>query len=67
MSIFQRPHYTSEATQFIESLKAQNPQLEKAQRDGRALLWDKQVNREVQQDIQAGRVAQKPYVYQTNA
>ena len=67
MSIFQRPHYTSEATQFIDSLKAQNPKLEKAQRDGRALLWDKQVNREVQQDIQAGRVAQKPYVYQTNA
>ena len=44
MSIFQRDHYTSEATQFIESLKAKNPQLEKAQRDGRALLWDKQVN-----------------------
>ncbi len=67
MSIFQRPHYTSEATQFIESLKVKNPQLEKAQRDGRALLWDKQVNTEIQQDNQAGRVAQKPYVYQTNA
>ena len=40
MSIFQRDNYTSEATQFIESLKAKNPQLEKAQRDGRALLWD---------------------------
>jgi len=67
MSIFQRDHYTSEATQFIESLKVKNPQLEKAQRDGRALLWDKHVNTEVQQDVQAGRVAQKPYVYQTNA
>ena len=67
MSIFQRDHYTSEATQFIEQLKAQKPGLEQAQRDGRALLWDKHVNREVQQDLQAGRVAQKPYVYQTNA
>lgn len=67
MSIFQRPHYTSEATQFIDSLKSKNPQLEKAQRDGRALLWDKHVNPEIQQDLQAGRVAQKPYVYQTNA
>jgi hypothetical protein len=67
MSIFQRDNYTSEATQFIESLKTKNPQLEKAQRDGRALLWDKHVNTEVQQDVQAGRVAQKPYVYQTNA
>lgn len=67
MSIFQRDHYTSEATQFIESLKAQNSQLEQSQRDGRALLWDKQVNSDIQQDIEAGRVAQKPYVYQTNA
>jgi hypothetical protein len=67
MSIFQRDNYTSEATQFIESLKANKPTLEKEQRDGRALLWDKQVNTEIQQDIAAGRVAQKPYPYQTNA
>ena len=67
MSIFQRDHYTSEATQFIESLKASKPTLEKEPREGRNLLWDKQVNTEIQQDMQAGRVAQKPYVYQTNA
>ena len=67
MSIFQRDSYTSDVTQFIESLKAKNPQLEKAQRDGRALLWDTQVNNEIQKDVQAGRVAQKPYPYQTNA
>ncbi len=67
MSIFQRDHYTSEATQFIESLKAKKPTLEKEQREGRALLWDKQVNREIQEDLQAGRVAQTPYVYQTTA
>ena len=67
MSIFQRPHYTSQATQFIEQLKAQKPQLEKDQRAGRALLWDKAVDREAQQAFQAARVAQKPYVYQTNA
>lgn len=67
MSIFQRAHYTSEATQFIEQLKAQKPQLEKQQREGRALLWDKKVDRDIQQDLHAGRVAQKPYVYQTNA
>ena len=67
MSIFQRDHYTSEATQFIESLKAKNPQLEKAQREGRALLWDKPVDRDAQQEFKEARVAQKPYVYQTNA
>ena len=67
MSIFQRPHYTSEVTRFIEQMKAQKPQLEKEQRAGRALLWDKPVDRDAQQEFKAARVAQKPYVYQTNA
>jgi hypothetical protein len=67
MSIFQRPGYTSEATQFIQSLKKQNPKLEAQQREGRARLWDKNVDREVQAQAQAAHVAQKPYVYQTHA
>ncbi len=67
MSIFQRPHYTSEVTQFIEQMKAQKPQLEKEQRAGRALLWDKPVDRDAQQEFKEARMAQKPYVYQTNA
>lgn len=66
MSIFARPHYTSEATQFLESLKQERPHLEAEQRQGRSLLWDKQIDRELQRDSQAGRVAQKPYPYQTN-
>jgi hypothetical protein len=65
MGFFARPHYTSEATDFIESLKAANPALEAAQRQGRNLLWDKQVNRDAQKDMHAGQVAQKPYPYQT--
>ncbi len=67
MSIFQRPHSPSEVTQFIEQMKAQKPQLEKEQRAGRALLWDKSVDRDAQQEFKEARVAQKPYVYQTNA
>lgn len=67
MSIFRRPDYTSDATQFIEQLKAQRPELEAEQRQGRALLWDKPVNRDEQQAFTAARVAQKPYVYQTQA
>jgi len=67
MSIFQRPAYKSEVTQFIEQMKSSKPELEKTQRDGRALLWDKAINRELAQDIASGSVAQKPYVYQTNA
>ena len=65
MSIFRRPDYRSDTTEFIDTLKGQNPELESAQRQGRALLWDKQVNRQDQQEFQQGRVAQKPYVYQT--
>lgn len=66
MSIFARPHYTSEATQFIEQMKKDNPQLEAQQLAGRALLWDKNVNYEVQEDAAQASVTQKPYVYQNN-
>lgn len=63
MSIFRRPDYESNATQFINQLKGSKPALDAQQRQGRALLWDKDVNSEVWQDYNAGRVAQKPYVY----
>ena len=67
MSIFRRPDYTSDTTQFIDQLKTQRPQLEAEQRQGRALLWDKPVDRDIQAEFKEGRVAQKPYVYQANA
>ncbi len=65
MSIFARPHYDSEVTQFLDKLKADRPELEAQQREGRALLWDKDIDREAQAQAQAARVPQKPYVYQT--
>ena len=67
MSIFRRPDYRSDTTDFINKLKEQNPALEEQQRAGRALLWDKNVNYEVAADSAQAKVAQKPYVYQTNA
>ena len=63
MSIFARPHYTSDATQFINQLKHDHPELDAQQRAGRALLWDKPVDRTLWQDYRAGRVPQKSYVY----
>ena len=66
MSIFRRPDYQSDATQFINGLKTQKPSLEAEQRAGRALLWDKNVDRSAWDDFDAAEVAQKPYVYQTN-
>ena len=67
MNLFRRPNYESDTTQFIHQLKTQRPELVAQQRQGRALLWDKQVDREVQAEFKAARVAQKPYVYQTQA
>jgi Tfp pilus assembly protein PilW len=67
MSIFRRPDYESEITQFITQLKQQKPQLDAQQRQGRELLWDKSVDRSIWQEYRAARVPQKPYVYQTEA
>ena len=63
--IFQRPHYRPEVTQFLDDLKQSRPELDLQQRQGRALLWDKQIDRELQAEFKAGRVKQAPYVYQT--
>ncbi|MBU3650499.1 MAG: DUF3460 family protein [Limnohabitans sp.] len=65
MPIFQRPDYQSETTQFLQELKAKKPDLDRQQREGRALLWDKAVDRAAWQEFKAARVPQKPYVYQT--
>ena len=65
MSIFRRPDYQSEATRFIEQLKRDKPELDHQQTEGRSLLWDRPVDRALWQEYRAGRVAQKPYVYQT--
>ena len=65
MSFFRRPDYRSETTEFIDQLKANKPGLEQRQREGRNLLWDKTIDREFAAEAQAARVAQKPYVYQT--
>jgi hypothetical protein len=62
MPLYWKP-YTSDATQFIEQLKAAKPTLEAEQRAGRALLWDKPVDRAAQAEFRAARVPQPPYVY----
>ncbi|MEQ1682180.1 MAG: DUF3460 family protein [Burkholderiaceae bacterium] len=57
--------YTSDVTSFIAEMKVKKPTLEAEQRQGRALLWDKPVDREAQADYGDAKVAQQPYVYQT--
>jgi conjugal transfer/entry exclusion protein len=58
-------HYKSEISTFIDTLKANKPTLEQEQRAGRALLWDKPLDRSAQADFREAQVAQQPYVYQT--
>ena len=65
MSIFARAPYKSEVSMFIDELKAKKPTLEAEQRAGRALLWDRQLDRQALADWSAARVTQQPYVYQT--
>ena len=66
MNIFYRPKYRSEVTSFIDELKSKDPALEAKQRQGRDLLWDKNVDRNAWVGFREGETEQKPYVYQTN-
>ena len=65
MSIFRRPDYTSDMTHFLADLKAAKPSLEAEQREGRAIWWDKKLDRNAEADYQDARVAQQAYVYQS--
>jgi Protein of unknown function (DUF3460) len=60
---FYKPHYVSDTSNFIADLKRNRPALEAEQRAGRALLWDKNVDRSALADNADSRVAQQAYVY----
>jgi Protein of unknown function (DUF3460) len=48
-------------------MKEQKPSLEAEQRQGRALLWDKQpIDLDERSEIKTSRVEQTPYVYYQN-
>lgn len=61
----QHANYQSEITQFIDSLKEKNPNLEESQRAGRALLWDRSpIDLDQQARNEASQVNQQAYPYQ---
>jgi hypothetical protein len=64
MPFFWKP-YKSDVTNFIEELKARKPSLEDEQRAGRALLWDRALDRTALAEWKDAEVPQQPYVYQT--
>ena len=63
MNFFRRPDYTSEFTQFLQAYKKENPDLEARQREGRALLWDQNVNRQQALNNLESNVPQSGYSY----
>lgn len=59
-------NYESEITKLIKKHKAEHPDTEARQREGRSRLWDKNIDPEWQEGFRSGRVPQRPYVYQTD-
>ena len=59
--------YESDLTRFLQDLKARQPDLERKQREGRAIWWDKEIDREELERQRESRVPQQGYVYQTGA
>jgi hypothetical protein len=59
-------HYESEHTKFIRELLERRPDLPERQRAARATWWDRDP-RDLGdgREMAKGKVAQKPYVYQT--
>jgi hypothetical protein len=66
MPLFWKAH-TSDVTDFIADLRKRDPQLEQRQREGRGLLWDRQIDRAAEAEFKSAKVAQQPYVYQTKS
>jgi hypothetical protein len=56
--------YVSDFTRFINDFKSKNPQVEEGQVRGRAILWDKSIDRDAQRRYRESRVPQQAYVYQ---
>jgi hypothetical protein len=59
--------YESDLTKFLKGLKVKTPNLERKQREGRAIWWDKELDLDELRRQRESRVPQQPYVYQTQA
>ncbi len=55
--------YKSEITEFIQEFKQAHPDTDSKQREGRARLWDKPIDSEIQEGYRAAKLPQPPYVY----
>jgi hypothetical protein len=55
--------YESEITRFLRDLKQQKPDIERKQREGRAIWWDKMPDPDESQRREESNVPQPAYVY----
>jgi hypothetical protein len=55
--------YESDITRFLRELKKKNPDIERGQREGRAIFWDKDIDADLYRRYQASDVPQPAYVY----
>ncbi len=58
--------YESEITRFLRELKQKNPEIERGQRIGRAIFWDKDLDADTYRRYEASDVPQPAYVYGPN-
>jgi len=66
MGMLPSRHYESDHTRFIREMKEKKPSLENEQQTSRAIWWDKWPKDLAEtRKMDAGRVAQAAYVYQT--
>jgi len=59
-------HYESDHTKFMRELMEKRPELAERQRAARATWWDRDPrDLDLRREQAKGKVAQKPYVYQS--
>lgn len=59
-------NYQSEITQFLKKYKDEHAGTEQRQREGRARLWDRNLDFDMLENFRSARVPQRAYVYQTD-
>ncbi len=59
--------YESEITRFLRELKEKNPEIDRGQKVGRSIFWDKNIDSDLYRRYEESDVPQQAYVYQTKA
>ena len=57
-------NYQSDATQFLNKLIEDHPELQTERLANRGLLWDVNLNADEQKGYEEAKIAKKPYTHQ---